>query len=144
MLDRHWLRCLSFQKSESNTIDDSWSRQSDRSTHHHGSKVRICSTSSVRWIIDLFSAILGARKHEGPRRLIKDRAYARLELFFFDLILLWVLFDLWCNDAHVLSVSRCISSKDQMERWFKFKLLKCLVYFGYVPEETGALIEEFR
>ena len=38
--------------------------------------------------MDHFSAILGARKHEGPRRLIKDRVYARFELFFFDMILL--------------------------------------------------------
>jgi hypothetical protein len=36
----------------------------------------------------LFSAILGARKHEGPHRLFKDRVYARLELVLFDLILL--------------------------------------------------------
>ena len=35
-----------------------------------------------------FSAILGARKQEGPRRFIKDRVYARFELFFFDMILL--------------------------------------------------------
>ena len=43
-------------------------------------------SSNIRF--GCFSAILGARKHERPRQLFKDRAYARLELFFFDLILL--------------------------------------------------------
>ncbi|CAF1292494.1 unnamed protein product [Rotaria sp. Silwood1] len=68
------------------------------------------------------SAILGARKYERPQRLFKDRIYARLELFIFDLILF----------------------KDRMERWFKYKFLKVLVLFGYISKETGELIEEFQ
>ncbi|UJR36819.1 hypothetical protein I4U23_029533 [Adineta vaga] len=68
------------------------------------------------------SAILGARKQEGPHRFMKDRIYARFELFLFDLILF----------------------KDRMERWFKFKFLKLLVYFGYVTKETGDMIEQFQ
>ena len=31
-----------------------------------------------------------------------------------------------------------------MERWLKYKVLKFLVYWGYVPKETGAMIEEFQ
>ncbi|CAF0965974.1 unnamed protein product [Rotaria magnacalcarata] len=68
------------------------------------------------------SAILGARKYETPQRLIKDRIYARLELFMFDLILF----------------------KDRMERWFKFKFFKVLVIFGYISKETEELIEQFQ
>ncbi|CAF0809176.1 unnamed protein product [Adineta ricciae] len=68
------------------------------------------------------SAILGARKHEGPRRLLKDRIYARLELLLFDLILF----------------------KDRMERWCKFKFLKLLIFFGYMNKETGDMIEQFQ
>ncbi|CAF3442623.1 unnamed protein product [Rotaria socialis] len=68
------------------------------------------------------SAILGARKYETPQRLIKDRIYARLELFMFDLILF----------------------KDRTERWFKFKFLKFLVIFGYMSKETEKLVEQFQ
>ncbi|CAF4415383.1 unnamed protein product, partial [Rotaria sp. Silwood2] len=68
------------------------------------------------------SAILGARKYERPQRLFKDRIYARLELFMFDLILF----------------------KDRMERWLKYKLFKVLVLFGYVSKETEDMIEEFQ
>ena len=35
-----------------------------------------------------FSAILGARNYERPHWSFKDRIYARLELFLFDLLIL--------------------------------------------------------
>ncbi|CAF1240344.1 unnamed protein product [Adineta steineri] len=68
------------------------------------------------------SAILGARKNEEAHRLFKDRIYAHLELVLFDLILF----------------------KDRVERYFKFKFLKVLVYFGYMTKETEDMIEQFR
>ena len=41
--------------------------------------------------------------------------------------------------------ARSISfSKDRLERWFKYKMVKVLVYFGYIPAETGAMIQEFQ
>jgi len=48
------------------------------------------SLNFILRILLFFSAILGARKHEGPNRLFKDRMKAHLELFLFDLILLYV------------------------------------------------------
>jgi len=68
------------------------------------------------------SAILGARKHEGVPKSLKDRIYARFELIFFDTILF----------------------KDRLERWFKYKFLGVLIYFGYIPAEAGAMLQEFQ
>ncbi|CAF0763225.1 unnamed protein product [Rotaria sordida] len=68
------------------------------------------------------SAILGARKYEKPQRFFKDRFYARLELFIFDLILF----------------------KDRTERWFKYRFLKILVFFGYISKEIEHMVEAFQ
>ncbi len=84
---------------------------------------------------------MGARKHEGPHRLFKDRIKARLELFLFDLILLYV--KIFCL-KNIILFSIFLFSKDRTERWFRFKFLKVLVYFGYMSKETGDMIEQFQ
>jgi hypothetical protein len=44
----------------------------------------------------------------------------------------------------MISLFLFLYSKDKVERWFKYKFVKVLVYFGYMSRETGDMIEQFQ
>jgi hypothetical protein len=60
-------------------------------------------------------------------------------------ILIWYFCKLiFLFEKHYSIIYIFFYSKDQVERWFKFKFLKVLVYFGYMTKETGDMIEQFQ